>query len=97
LPEHTFPAKALAVAMGADYLEQDVVATSDDELVVLHDVHLDRVTDVEIEHAATSSLSLFGNNQDIAHGVVHIVCSCSRTDHRHTHIEPLIYVFNMCA
>ena len=47
LPEHTLPAKALAYAMGADYLEQDVVATGDDELVVLHDVHLDRVTNVE--------------------------------------------------
>ena len=46
LPEHTFPAKALAYSMGADYLEQDVVATSDDELVVLHDIHLDRVTNV---------------------------------------------------
>jgi glycerophosphoryl diester phosphodiesterase len=46
LPEHTLPAKALAYAMGADYLEQDVVATRDDALVVLHDVHLDRVTDV---------------------------------------------------
>ena len=32
--------------MGADYLEQDVVATSDDELVVMHDIHLDRVTNV---------------------------------------------------
>jgi glycerophosphoryl diester phosphodiesterase len=47
LPEHTFPAKALAYAMGADYLEQDVVATRDDQLVVLHDIHLDRVSDVE--------------------------------------------------
>lgn len=47
LPEHTRAAKTLAYAMGADYLEQDVVATRDDELVVLHDVHLDRVTNVE--------------------------------------------------
>jgi glycerophosphoryl diester phosphodiesterase len=46
LPEHTRAAKALAYAMGADYLEQDVVATRDDQLVVLHDIHLDRVTDV---------------------------------------------------
>lgn len=46
LPEHTLAAKALAHDMGADYLEQDVVASRDDELVVLHDIHLDRVTDV---------------------------------------------------
>jgi glycerophosphoryl diester phosphodiesterase len=46
LPEHTLEAKALAYGMGADYLEQDVVATRDDRLVVLHDIHLDRVTDV---------------------------------------------------
>jgi glycerophosphoryl diester phosphodiesterase len=46
LPEHTLPAKALAHAMGADFLEQDVVATRDDQLVVLHDIYLDRVTDV---------------------------------------------------
>lgn len=46
LPEHTLPAKALAYAMGADYLEQDLVVTRDDQLVVLHDIHLDRVTDV---------------------------------------------------
>lgn len=36
----------LAYDMGADYLEQDIVATRDDELVVLHDIHLDRTTDV---------------------------------------------------
>ena len=46
LPEHTRAAKVLAYAMGADYLEQDVVASRDDELIVLHDIHLDRVTDV---------------------------------------------------
>ena len=46
LPEHTLEAKVLAFGMGADFLEQDVVATADDELVVLHDIHLDRVTDV---------------------------------------------------
>lgn len=46
LPEHTLAAKALAYAMGADYLEQDVVATRDDTLVVLHDIHLDRISDV---------------------------------------------------
>ena len=46
LPEHTQDAKVLAYGMGADYLEQDIVATRDDELVVLHDIHLDRVTNV---------------------------------------------------
>ena len=46
LPEHTLEAKALAYGMGADYLEQDVIASRDNELVVLHDIHLDRVTNV---------------------------------------------------
>ena len=46
LPEHTLPAKAMAYAQGADYLEQDLVMTKDDNLVVLHDHYLDRVTDV---------------------------------------------------
>jgi glycerophosphoryl diester phosphodiesterase len=46
LPEHTAEAKALAYGMGADYLEQDVVATRDGELIVMHDITLDAVTDV---------------------------------------------------
>ncbi len=46
LPEHTLAAKAAAHAMGADYLEQDIVATADGDLVVLHDIYLDTVTDV---------------------------------------------------
>jgi glycerophosphoryl diester phosphodiesterase len=46
LPEHTLEAKSLAHGMGADYVEQDVVLTQDDVPIVLHDVHLDTVTDV---------------------------------------------------
>ena len=46
LPEHTREAKVLAYGQGADYLEQDVVATSDGRLVVLHDICLDEVTNV---------------------------------------------------
>ena len=46
LPEHTLIGKALAYGLGADYLEQVVIATRDGELVVLHDLHLDDVSDV---------------------------------------------------
>ena len=46
LPEHTLPAIAMAHAQGADYLEQDVVLSKDDVPVVLHDIHIDTVTDV---------------------------------------------------
>src|ERR1700752_3713881 len=49
LPEHTLAAKALAHGLGADYLEQDVVATRDSQLVVLHDLYLDDVTDVALK------------------------------------------------
>ena len=46
LPEHSLAAKAMAYGMGAHYIEQDVVMSKDDQLVVLHDIHLDRVTNV---------------------------------------------------
>ncbi len=46
LPEHSMETKAMAYAMGADYIEQDVVLTKDDQLVVLHDHYLDQVSDV---------------------------------------------------
>ena len=49
LPEHTLAAKALAHGLGADYIEQDVVATRDSQLVVLHDLYLDDVTDVALK------------------------------------------------
>jgi glycerophosphoryl diester phosphodiesterase len=46
LPEHTLEGTAMAHAMGVDYIEQDVVLTRDGELLVLHDLYLDAVTDV---------------------------------------------------
>lgn len=46
LPEHTLAAIAMAHAQGAHYLEQDVVLSKDDVPIVLHDIHLDTVTDV---------------------------------------------------
>ncbi|MBI2947132.1 MAG: glycerophosphodiester phosphodiesterase [Verrucomicrobia bacterium] len=46
LPEHTLAAVAMAHAMDADYLEQDIVLTKDAVPVVLHDIHLETVSDV---------------------------------------------------
>lgn len=46
LPEHSMAGKAMAYAMGVDYIEQDLVMTKDNQLAVLHDHYLDRVTNV---------------------------------------------------
>jgi len=46
LPEHTLASKALAHGMGADFLEQDLVLSRDNVPIVLHDIHLEGVTDV---------------------------------------------------
>ena len=47
LPEHTLAAKALAHAMEADFLEQDVVLSKDRVPLVLHDIHLETTTNVQ--------------------------------------------------
>ncbi|MBN1541786.1 glycerophosphodiester phosphodiesterase [candidate division KSB1 bacterium] len=46
LPEHTAPAVVMAVAMGAHYIEQDIALSRDNRAIVIHDIHLDAVTDV---------------------------------------------------
>jgi glycerophosphoryl diester phosphodiesterase len=46
LPEHTLAGTTMAHGMGADYIEQDVLLSRDGELIVLHDLYLDAVTDV---------------------------------------------------
>ncbi len=46
LPEHTLASKAMAYAMYPDFLEQDLVLSKDDVPIVIHDIHLETVTDV---------------------------------------------------
>ena len=46
LPEHCMEAKAMAYAMKPNYIEQDLVLSKDNIPVVIHDIHLDDVTDV---------------------------------------------------
>lgn len=44
-PENSLPAFEAAIRLGYRYLETDVHATRDDEVVAFHDARLDRVTD----------------------------------------------------
>ena len=46
LPEHTLPAYALAYAQGAHWIEPDVVLTADGVPIALHDLTLNRTTNV---------------------------------------------------
>lgn len=54
LPEHTRAAKLLAYGMGADFLEQDVVASRDGRLIVAHDLWLEDTTDVALRYPSRS-------------------------------------------
>jgi len=46
-PEHTLEAYRLAIEQGADFVEQDLQITKDGVQVCLHDLTLERTTDVE--------------------------------------------------
>ena len=46
-PEHSAEAYKLAIAQGADFVEQDLAVTKDGILVSIHDLTLERTTDVE--------------------------------------------------
>lgn len=50
LPEHTLAGYAMAYALGADFIEPDLVSTRDGELICCHDIHLDRTTDVAMRY-----------------------------------------------
>ena len=45
-PEHTLASYELAIAQGADFVEQDLAVTKDGVLICLHDPSLERTTDV---------------------------------------------------
>ncbi len=45
-PEHTLPAYELAIRMGADFVEPDLVATADGALVARHEPEISGTTDV---------------------------------------------------
>src|SRR4051812_8185702 len=46
-PEHTIAAYTRAIEQGADFVEQDLAVTSDGVLVCIHDLTLERTTNVE--------------------------------------------------
>jgi glycerophosphoryl diester phosphodiesterase len=46
LPDHTLPGYALAIRLGADYIEPDLVSTKDGHLVARHEPNISATTDV---------------------------------------------------
>jgi glycerophosphoryl diester phosphodiesterase len=47
LPEHTLEGYAYAYALGADYIEPDLIITKDGQFICMHDIYLEPTTDVE--------------------------------------------------
>jgi glycerophosphoryl diester phosphodiesterase len=88
LPEHTLQAKTLAYAMGADYLEQDIVATRDDELVVLHDIYLDDVTDVALRFPERARADGRYYVRDFTLAEIETLTVHERTDHNGKQVFP---------
>jgi glycerophosphoryl diester phosphodiesterase len=46
LPDHTLPGYALAIRLGADFIEPDLVSTKDGHLIARHEPNILRTTDV---------------------------------------------------
>jgi glycerophosphoryl diester phosphodiesterase len=53
LPEHTLEGYKLAIDQGADFIEPDLVMTSDGQLIARHEPMLDSTTDVATKFAAS--------------------------------------------
>jgi glycerophosphoryl diester phosphodiesterase len=61
LPEHTVPAYRLALELGADYVEPDLVATKDNQLIAIHSMDLNVTTDVANKFPNRQSFSKYLN------------------------------------
>src|SRR5210317_2357349 len=46
MPEHSIEGYRLALEMGADYVEPDLVSTKDGQLIAIHTINLNITTDV---------------------------------------------------
>ena len=61
-PEHTLAAYSLAIDQGADFVEQDLAVTKDGVLVCIHDLTLERTTNVEAVFPDRSVEDTLGGN-----------------------------------
>eukprot|EP00551_Chaetoceros_affinis_P010046 CAMPEP_0203670904 /NCGR_PEP_ID=MMETSP0090-20130426/6861_1 /ASSEMBLY_ACC=CAM_ASM_001088 /TAXON_ID=426623 /ORGANISM="Chaetoceros affinis, Strain CCMP159" /LENGTH=537 /DNA_ID=CAMNT_0050535881 /DNA_START=38 /DNA_END=1651 /DNA_ORIENTATION=+ len=62
LPEHTIAGYRLALELGADYIEPDIVSTKDGTLVAVHDVDLNITTNVADVYPGRNSIEGVGSN-----------------------------------
>jgi glycerophosphoryl diester phosphodiesterase len=60
-PEHTLEAYRLAIEMGADYIEPDLVSTKDGILICRHEMNIEGTTDVE--DVFPNSFDMVGGNK----------------------------------
>ena len=59
MPEHSLEAYRLAMEQGADYIEIDLVLTSDGEFVAMHSMDLEATTDVETAFPDRTSYKVY--------------------------------------
>ena len=63
LPDHTLPGYKLAIELGADYIEPDLVSTKDGVLIARHEPNITTTTDVR-EHPEFADKFRTGVNVD---------------------------------
>ncbi|CAJ1941864.1 unnamed protein product [Cylindrotheca closterium] len=61
LPEHSLEGYRLALEMGADYVEPDLVATKDGQLIAIHSMDLSITTDVDEKFPDRQTFSKYMN------------------------------------